>query len=585
MRKTFSTPLSSALALLMFLLPFTLSAQLDGLGMIVQLKTTDGNISFVQGSCGYGIPNPDLTWGGTVEEDICGVAKWAKDSLACAPLSNSLAGNIALVRRKTCNFSLKAYHAQLAGAKAVIILNHFDNATETDCTIFLMNAGDSATAVTIPAIFASRQMANKIEEVYKNGSLKEICFVLPTLKNPTADFSYATPVSQRDQLGLMTVQYSNRDKAVQTNVVFKADVVDPSGAVTSFTTIVDTMPANTTDTLINFDEYAMPDLLGKYRVVYSTNKYTQPKDTVVREFMQTKYTYASDNLKPNGSIGPDDTQFLNAGFKYQTGGMVVTGPKGLTAEYASFGMGNASTIAVGDPAADIVNVLLYDNDANDDGQTDLDAGFADLFPIAFADYQFSNEKADSLVYVKLESLAGEPEVALKPDHFYMISLLYDGNAAGTGKSLSFTRSAQVYYPQFSGIGLHTPLVLDNLYSGWNGATIVNRLHEKGFTYNPINDPQLISSTKQPRLAETKYKLLPNPANEIVRLSLELADVNKSVAATLIDFQGRAVDTQIARNFQAGQITFDASRLPSGAYTLWIRSSEEGSTMAKLMICH
>lgn len=577
---------ATLLVLLQFALPSLTLAQLDGLGMIVQVKTNSGTISFTQGACGYGIPNPDLNWGGGVETDFCAPAAWTQDSFACTPLAaNSMEGKIALIRRKTCSFSLKAYHAQLAGAKGVIIFNHFDNAAETDCTIFLMNAGDSATAVTIPAIFASRAMGNAIDNAIKNGSLQEICFALPTLKDPTADFSYATPVSQHGQLGLMTVEYTNRSKAEQSDVVFKADVIDPTGAITSFTTTCPTVGATATDTLINFDQYEVPAMEGKFRVVYSVNKYTAPKDTVVREFVQTRYTYATDNLQPNGSVGPTDQQFADAGFKYQSGGMVVTGPAGgFIASHASFGMGNASAIAVGDPAGDIVNVLLYDNDADENGEADFNAGFADLFPVAFADYVFTGtEKADSLIYVKLESLSGEPKVELKPDHFYMLSVLYDGNLAGTGKSLTFTSSNQVFYPQFVGIGLHTPLVLDALYSGWSGSTLVTRLHQEGF--EPGNDPYLTSTVKNPRLSEARYAVTPNPANDVVRLNLELEGVNKSVAATLIDFQGRAVSTQVARDIQNGQITFDATKLPSGAYSLWIRTSNEGSTMAKLMICH
>jgi hypothetical protein len=591
MKNKFTQLVAAALlVLLQFALPTLSLAQLDGIGMIVQVKTTTGTVSFTQGACGYGIPNPDLNWGGGVEDDFCAQAAWGKDSLACAPLTNSLAGKIALVRRKTCNFSLKAYHAQQAGAKAVIILNHFDNATETDCFFILMNAGDSATAVTIPAIFATRAMGNVIENAIKNGTLQEICFVLPTLKEPSAEFSYATPVSQHSQLGLMTVQYTNRSKADQSDVVFKADVIDPTGAVTSFTTTSATVGATATDTLINFDEYEVPAIEGKYRVVYSVNKYTAPKDTVVREFVQTRYTYATDNLRPNGNVGPTDQNFADSGFKYQTAGMVATGPNGIIVSHASFGMGNANTIAVGDPAADIVNVLLYDNDADDNGEADLDASFGDLFPVAFADYVFTGtEKADSLLYPKLESLAGDPKVELKPDHLYLISLLYDGNLAGVGKSLTFTSSTQVPYPQFVGIGLHTPLLLDQMYSGFSGSTIVTRLHEEGFIPPgpgvPSNDPFLTTSTKNPRLSEARYAVTPNPANDVVRLNLQLEGVNKSVAATLIDFQGRAVDTQIARDIQNGQITFDATKLPSGAYTLWIRTSNEGSTMAKLMICH
>ena len=583
MKNKFTLLLGAAfMALLQLAAPSVAFAQLDGIGMIVQVKTTTGTISFTQGACGYGIPDPAGTWGGTVESDICGQAAWAKDSFACAPqAANAMDGKIAIIRRKTCSFSLKAYHAQQAGAKAAIILNHFDNATEDDCTIFRMTAGDSAAAVTIPAIFASRQMANFIDNAIKTGQLQDICLVLPTIQNATADFSYATPVSQHDQLGLMTVTYTNRSGADQPSIIFKADVIDPTGQVTSFT-VDSAIVAGATNKIINFPEYQVPAIEGKYRVIYSSNLYTAPKDTLVREFVQTRYTYATDNLNITGSIGPTDAQFTDAGLKYQSGSMVVTGPEGITVEYVSFGMGNASTIAVGDEAADVVNIFLYDNDADGSGTTDLDATFDALNPIALAEYKFSNEKADSLVYVKLESLVGA-DVVLEPNHFYLLSILYDGNLAGSGTSLSFTRSNQVYYPQFGGIGLHTPLLLDQMYSGWTGSTLVTRLHEKGF--EPGNDPFITTATKTPRLSETRYTVTPNPANEVVRLNLELEGVNKSVAATLIDFQGRAVDTQIARNFQNGQLTFDATKLPSGAYSLFIRTSNEGTAMAKLMICH
>lgn len=590
MKKQFTLLSGFVLAALMQFAAFSVAnAQTEGAGIVVEIKTSAGTASYKNENCGYGT----ASWGGAVNAEFCAPVSWvrdinppAPDTLGCDSVpAGSLTGKVALVRRGTCEFGTKALNAEKAGAIAVFIVNNNVAANGDDCAQIPIGPGAVGAQVTVPVFFLSRSMAAALIADLDAGKPVEACFLLPSMKDPTSEFSYATPISQRAPLGLITVQYTNRSGADQTDVRFKVDVIDPVGAVTSFTTTVDLIPAGTTDTLINFDEYDIPNIEGKYKLVYSNNKYTTSRDTLTREFVMTRYTYATDNLKPSGNIGPSDQQFLDASFKYQTAGMVATGAAGLKVEYASFGMGNASTIAVGDPAADIVNVLLYDNDANDDGQADLDAGFSDLFPIAFADYTFSKEKADSLVYPKLESLAGEPEVALKPDHLYMISILYDGNSAGTGKSLTFTRSAQVAYPQFVGIGLHTPLLLDALYSGWGGSTVVTRLHEKGFDPVSKNDPFLTSSTQQARLSETKFNVTPNPANDIVRLNLDLAGVNKTVAATLIDFQGRAVDSQVSRNFQNGQLTFNATKLPSGAYTIWIRTSDEGSTMAKLMICH
>ncbi len=578
-------------AFLQFVSLTSTQAQTDMAGIVVQVKTTAGTSAFKSGDCGYGT----ATWGGAVTDEFCAQAAWGfditPDSLGCDSIpAGSLAGKIALIRRGLCEFGLKALNAEKAGAVAVLIVND-NRVTDNDCTQIPIGPGAVGAQVTIPVFFASRGMGRVIDEAIQKGQLIEVCLLLPSLKDPTAEFSYATPVSQHGPLGLMTITYTNRSGAEQSDVVFKADVTDPTGQVTTFTTTVPSFAANVVDTLINFDEYQMPAIEGKFKVLYTYNKSTAAKDSVIREFVQTKYTYATDNLKINGSVGPDTIQFASAGYRYQTGSTVVTGPAGLNVSYASFGLGNAAAIAVGDPAADIINVLLYDNDADENGETDLtDAGFGDLIPIAYVDYVFTGtEKADSPIYVKLEDLTGAAAVTLKPDHYYMMSLLYDGNTAGSGKSIAFTRTGQIEYPQFSGIGLHTPLFLDQMYSGWGGASVVNRLHEEGFNPGgpgvPPNDPSLVSSVRNPRLNESKFNITPNPANDLVRLNMELAEINKSVTVSLIDFQGRVVSTQVQRNFQSGQITFEAKSLPSGAYSVWIRTTSEGSTMAKLLICH
>ncbi|HND87679.1 MAG TPA: hypothetical protein PK971_05085 [Saprospiraceae bacterium] len=463
-----------------------LSAQEDNLDLTVRLRTAQGDVFFKRGPCGFDITAPSAAWGAALSSDVCGAPKWAQDSLACDPLSNSLAGNVALIRRKDCHFGMKASHAQAAGAKAVIILNHFDSTSDTDCTVVMMDSKEDAIPpIVIPVIFASRHMANIIEQGLRSGTLIEVCFLPHTLRYPVAEFAYATPLSQRrDRLGPVVVMYTNRSKTTQHNVVLKAEVTDPSGAVKSLVTTLPQVGPNAYDTLVGFDGYQMPDLPGRYRVVYSSSAYTLPKDTVVREFVQTRYTYATDDLRPNGSTAPNLQQFRDAGYRYEVGSAVLTGPKGMTAEYVSFGLGNASDVAVGNPAADLVTVLLYDNDSNNDGVADMQETFWDLSVVAHGRYPFSHEKPDSLVYIKLESLMGDSAVLLQPNHLYMLTLVYDGNLAGTGKPLRFTCTDKVYYPHILSLGRRTPLLSDALYGGWNTATAVIRLHEKGF------DPRL-----------------------------------------------------------------------------------------------
>jgi hypothetical protein len=71
--------------------------------------------------------------------------------LACAPITEDLAGKVAVIRRGGCTFVEKASHAEAAGALAVLIYNDVEAGSPAD-TAFVTMGGDSA-AVAIPAAF------------------------------------------------------------------------------------------------------------------------------------------------------------------------------------------------------------------------------------------------------------------------------------------------------------------------------------------------------------------------------------------------------------------------------------------------
>jgi len=73
------------------------------------------------------------------------------DTAACGPVVNTaaVAGKIAFIYRGTCNFSLKAYNAQAAGAVGCVIVNNESG------NLINMLGGDSASAIHIPTIFIS----------------------------------------------------------------------------------------------------------------------------------------------------------------------------------------------------------------------------------------------------------------------------------------------------------------------------------------------------------------------------------------------------------------------------------------------
>jgi hypothetical protein len=72
-------------------------------------------------------------------------------TFGCNPIINDLTGKIALIDRGICNFSVKAYAAQQAGAIGVIIANNTDDGLPAG-----MGAGTDAELVTIPVISISK---------------------------------------------------------------------------------------------------------------------------------------------------------------------------------------------------------------------------------------------------------------------------------------------------------------------------------------------------------------------------------------------------------------------------------------------
>ncbi|MGG6229660.1 thrombospondin type 3 repeat-containing protein [Tenacibaculum sp. SDUM215027] len=85
----------------------------------------------------------------------------------CDAITNAaeLNGKIAVIRRGTCNFSVKAKNAQDAGAVAVIIVNNENTAP------FNMAAGDGSESVTIPAVMINQEIGDAIITKLSTGSV------------------------------------------------------------------------------------------------------------------------------------------------------------------------------------------------------------------------------------------------------------------------------------------------------------------------------------------------------------------------------------------------------------------------------
>ncbi|MBD2752224.1 S8 family serine peptidase [Spirosoma validum] len=86
----------------------------------------------------------------------------------CGNIQNNIAGKIALIDRGICDYSSKAYAAQLAGAIGVIIVNNVAGTAPG------MAAGTSANLVTIPVMSISLSDGNALKTRLTNGTVTAI---------------------------------------------------------------------------------------------------------------------------------------------------------------------------------------------------------------------------------------------------------------------------------------------------------------------------------------------------------------------------------------------------------------------------
>jgi PA domain/Secretion system C-terminal sorting domain len=555
---------------------------------VVRLKSTGiGTADYVgtagTETCGWGYAQ----FGAAVTEEFEGEMIWVHDvvggdSLACDSIAEDLTGKIALIRRGVCEFGAKSLWAQKAGAKAVIVVNHYNTATQTGCTTVGMGAGAVGSQVTIPVIFFPRTVGESIDAEFAAGYKPRACFLLPRMYDAAAAYHYATPVTQIDTLGNMQVHFVNRSTNAQTDIIVKVDIKAPNGSVTSIPVNIASLDAGV-DTAIVFPGYFPPALVGKFDITFTNNKYNESRDSLRRSFIQTDYTWATDNfvIDPQG-VGPTNLQFQTNGFKHQVGGLCLTGddPAGAKASFVSFGIANKDSVYVagGDAGSNEILAIVYDADVNNDAIIDDFASFEDMDDnfqqVGFGTYVMgANEVNDSIVNVPIGDLLGNDFVEMKPNHPYYVSLKYDGLLAGHGRCVRFSNTIGEFYLNFP----TTPVYVDQIYSGWAGATVIQRLHTQGF--NPI-----IDNTKSPKLDPSKVALSPNPATDIVNMDFSLSAINKSVTVRLLDWTGNVVSTEIRRDFQNGRVSMNTASLPSGAYVVWV-SSSEGSTFKKVVVCH
>ncbi len=501
-------------------------------------------------------------WGPTLANDVRGEIVWAfnaTDSLGCEPITQDLTGKMALIRRGACNFSIKIWGAEQAGAAGVIIVNHYDDATQDEQSLVGMLWGDNREPITIPAVFVSRQTGEAILSVLDSGEPVMAAFDLRNLSDNQAPYAYQTPLSQAISLDEISVNYFNEDSLKTVEPTVKATIVEPDGTVTENSIKVSVAPFS--DSTILFPGF-LPTQLGMHSVTFTSDLNT---DTLQSPFEMTEHTFAVDRGAPYTDITISNDNFVNGGQEFHVGSAYYPGPNGGTAVGTSFGIGNIDSIFTGNPLADLFSLVLYDMDPNETGV--LGATYDDFQVVGFGGYDMTGDEGENeILYTELFD-----PVQLRPNSGYAVMVQYLGETAGLGIPPSFTAAGATNYP------LPGTLVFANstlFTGGWNSNNNnVVRLHLDGF----------ISSTNDlKKLDASKVSIFPNPVEDQLNMKLELAENSEIVRIVITDMTGRHLYNQKFENVRSQSFDFNVSSFANGAYLMNV-ITEEGFRVDKFVV--
>jgi hypothetical protein len=488
----------------------------------------------------------------------------------CSPLTNDLTGKIAVIYRNTCNFSLKAYNAQMAGAIAVIIVNREDAGIS-------MTAGPDGVNVTIPVVILNKTDGSAMIAAMQGGTVPVVMFIgnkfgiyandigsgvdntiiatqatTPSiLAQSAADFSF-TP-------GLAIVNYGT---ATQTNVYVTA-TIDAPGAPAAYTSTVGPLTMVFKDTINIFDGnpetfalFSLPAYpLGEYTLNYTITLGMTTADEATGDNSFTSNFYVSDDIYSYARLNMVDNEPVSMSF-----------PMNYTQGYKScirFNNANASRAGVEGLYTSIkVDLDTFDLQAQEislyaytwnDLATTFSATptFLDFTQVAFAQYY------PPASYVNGEEIFipfAVPFILVdNTNYLFCIETQIPEPAFGYDDIVNYNANSQILDDVISPIYIDDiGTTTDQWYAaGWNG----NPAPSIGMKLFPAAELGLVDAT------ELKGIAYPNPASDNVTVA-----INATGAATLVvtDITGKIV---LNKNLSLtnGNADVNTSSLEAGIY--------------------
>lgn len=480
-----------------------------------------------------------------------GIANDSLASFACDSLANGAAmkGKIALTRRGGCEFGVKAFQSQKAGAIACVIANREPGAP------IGIGGGAKGLEVDIPTVMISWELMQLINADLKAGKTVNITISVPNFYNPNIAYAYATPLTQVVPLENAQVIIANNSGKDVTNFKSTITITEPDAKVVKIDTTY-ALLENDSIATINFPAYK-PTKKGKYKADFTIPALSSK--TLSREFILTDDYYALDNGVVNGASGTSAAQFNGADKEFHVGNTFVAG-KYTTVTHVSFAIRNPATM-LGEEFAVFIYELPEITDATVLGDFAIVPTKNNIFPQLYT--VTDQVKVDEQILIKLDE-----NVNLEEGKQYVVMIQYIGNTdtkipqytfAGTE---DYSVSSTFVYSSNAPNTPATGTLFTGGFSGDSRPTVRMHVVKVG-----------VDAKDLPALADKEVSLFPVPTTNELNVKFDLSNPTEKAEVTILDLMGRTVFAQKYTNLQKNTIQVNTSNFANGSYIFYVKTDK------------
>ena len=487
--------------------------------------------------------------------------------------TSRLAGKIVLISRGTCEFGLKVYLAEQAGARAVILYNRDND---------LLNAGPGADGAlaTIPFAMIARPDGDMLRLAIEGGQT-----VVAFLGNKIGAFPNDMSISPAEAMyppalavpALLAQDTSdfkmklgfwarNDGSADQSNVI--ANVTVKRGGTTLYTQSTSSFSMNAGDSsYISFPPFQLNGYpLGAYEVNYNVNVANEsfPLDNNIdfaAVINDSLYGYARLDA---ATLNPLDNNSYQSGSFTSSWGMAVHFRHPQASRMLLKGVRFAawSTDSIVGRTVDVAVDEWLDSFTD---LADTNCRVTNTSPLALETYTYTTNAQDQMV----THLFVDP-IELDDNQRYIISV------NSSDQTLYLNHSSALAYQ------------LNDLTPGEQPREMVrsdNSWFVRGFSGNVIPTMQLLmeqSFIGVPEEIVVDALVYPNPSRHLVYLKLN--GFEPAAGISVYDMTGAVVLQKAQASVVNGEMVIDVSSLPSGAYVV-VAPGVNGDLRANLVVSH